>query len=183
VITATPFGTPGMCSEHLIQVGETLYRIALQYGVSADEIAVANNILNPDLIEAGSTLLIPCVVPATPTPAQVPVVQGAETGSGQGGQGTTATSRQIYTVQAGDNIYQISLRFGVDMAELVAINGLNAVTMNMIYVGQEMIIPGTAVVIVTPTPVGATPAPVPAQPTATPYIIIITNTPIPGTTG
>jgi LysM repeat protein len=171
VITATPGGVSGMCAQHRVAIGETLSRIALRYGVTTQAIATANNITNPDLIQAGNTLQIPC--PAAPAVTPVPVQQGT-------GQTTTTTTgtvgTQIYTVQAGDNIYQISLKFNVDMGELVAINGLNEVTMNTISIGQQLIIP---VPVITPTPIpGAAPV---VGPTLTPYIIIIT--PIPGTTG
>ena len=178
VITATPFGQPGICNEHLIQPGETLYRIALNYGVSADDVALQNNILNADLIEAGDTLLIPCYIPPSATPIPVPIVQGAPVvNNTTGGQtGVVVSQPQIYTVQAGDNIYQISLRFGVDMSELVAANGLNAVTMNTISVGQQLVIPGTAAIIVTATPIGVPTIPA-GLPTATPYIIIVTSAP------
>jgi len=46
----------------------------------------------------------------------------------------------VYVVQAGDNIYRISLQFGVSMSELMAVNGINAATMNSIYVGSSLII-------------------------------------------
>jgi LysM repeat protein len=82
----------------------------------------------------------------------------------------------VYTVQAGDNIYRISLKFGVDMGELVRLNGLNEITMNSIYVGQQLLIPASATVVVTPVP-GA----VIGQPTLTPYFIIVT--PVPGSIG
>jgi LysM repeat protein len=164
VVTATPVGQPGMCAEHRIAINETLYRIAAQYGVTVQAISAANNIVNPDLIEAGKTLQIPC--PATPTLTPVPAQQG--TGTTPSG----TTSQQIYTVQAGDNIYRIALKFGVDMGELVRLNGLNEVSMNMIYVGQQLTIPVAAIV---PTPVPG------ALPTLTPYIIIVT--PVPGTVG
>jgi LysM repeat protein len=82
----------------------------------------------------------------------------------------------VYTVQAGDNIYRISLKFGVDMGELVRLNGLNEITMNSIYVGQQLLIPASATVVVTPVPGAAV-----GQPTLTPYIIIVT--PAPGSIG
>ncbi len=168
LITATPMGQPGMCAEHRITIGETLYRIAAAYGVTAQAIATANNIVNPDLIEAGKTLQIPC--PSTPTLTPVPVVQPGT------GVTTTTTGQQVYIVQAGDNIYRISLRFGVDMGELVRLQPPEQITMNTIYVGQQLVIPATAVIVATPIPG----APV-GQPTLTPYIIIVT--PVPGTTG
>ena len=44
---------------HVVQSGETLYRISLQYGVHWLSIAQANNIFPPYVIYAGQTLVIP----------------------------------------------------------------------------------------------------------------------------
>jgi LysM repeat protein len=164
IITATPAGQPGICDQYLVQPGETLYRIAARFGVTVQQIADANNILNPDLIKAGYTLQIPCPVPTTPTP--VPASQPA----GQTGQGGYAGGN-VYIVQPGDNIYKLSIRFGVTMQDLMAANGLTAQTMNLIIVGQELIIPPSATILLTPTAVSGQGGPV---------YIIITNTPTPG---
>lgn len=44
---------------HVVRRGETLYRIALNYGVSMWAIVRANNIANPNAIYAGQRLVIP----------------------------------------------------------------------------------------------------------------------------
>jgi LysM repeat protein len=44
---------------HVVRRGETLYRIALNYGVSMWTIARTNNIANPNAIYAGQQLVIP----------------------------------------------------------------------------------------------------------------------------
>ena len=44
---------------HQIQSGDTLARIAQRYGTTADALARANNISNPDLIQTGRSLVIP----------------------------------------------------------------------------------------------------------------------------
>ncbi len=46
-----------------------------------------------------------------------------------------------YVVQAGDNLFRISLRFGVTVAAIKAANGLTSTT---IYVGQRLTIPGVS---------------------------------------
>lgn len=51
---------------HTVQTGETLFRIAQQYGVTLDALAAANQIANPGLIHAGQLLTIP--VMAAPVP-------------------------------------------------------------------------------------------------------------------
>lgn len=158
-VTATPALAGGVCGEHLVVPGDTLYRLARQYGVTVNQFAQANNIVNPDLIKAGDTLIVPCPVPATPTPPVTPFLP-----DGQGGR------QGVYIVQPGDNIYRISLQFGVTMAELMAVNGISPAQMNFLTVGQELIIPASAV-LPTPTPViGAGGGPI---------YIVITATPTP----
>ena len=51
----------------------------------------------------------------------------------------TRPVRRVYVVQPGDNLFRISLRFGVSMQALAAVNGLT--NYNYIYVGQVLIIP------------------------------------------
>ncbi|MBN1202809.1 MAG: LysM peptidoglycan-binding domain-containing protein [Anaerolineae bacterium] len=141
---AVPTQVPGICGEHLISPGENLYRIALQYNVTINQMAQANNIVNPDLIKAGDTLIVPCPVPATATPFAP---------DGQGGQATVPTTGPMnYIVEPGDNLYRISLRFGVSMAELMRVNGMTPATINMIYAGQELYIPASTMQPVQPTP-------------------------------
>lgn len=158
-VTATPALAGGVCGEHLVVPGETLSRLARQYGVTVNQFAQANNLVNPDLIRAGDTLIVPCPVPATPIPPVTPFVP-----DGQGGQ------QGVYIVQPGDNIYRISLQFGVTMAELMAVNGISPAQMNFLTVGQQLIIPASAT-LPTPTPI--------AGAGGGPIYIVITATPTP----
>ncbi len=61
-LSVCPAGAPGPqpCSAvHVVQPGETLYRIALRYGTTVYTLAAANNLATPNLIYAGQTLCIP----------------------------------------------------------------------------------------------------------------------------
>lgn len=67
----TPVATPTVQGEvtsevlvHLVRTGDTLASIARQYGVTAEEIAAANDIQNPNQIFVGTVLIIP--QPAAP---------------------------------------------------------------------------------------------------------------------
>ncbi|MBC7813020.1 MAG: LysM peptidoglycan-binding domain-containing protein [Burkholderiales bacterium] len=54
--------TPGPGQQtHIVQYGETLFRIALRYGLTTQALAQANAISNVNLIYAGQTLIIPAV--------------------------------------------------------------------------------------------------------------------------
>ncbi len=57
---------------HCIKQGETLYRIALLYGVTTQAIAAANGIVNPNLIYAGQCLTIPAATPGATAVPGVP---------------------------------------------------------------------------------------------------------------
>ena len=79
-----PAATPG---RHIVQAGETVWSISVQYGVTQDDIVQANSLSNPGLIYVGQSLVIPVagsavaptasapapVVVTTPTPAPVAV--------------------------------------------------------------------------------------------------------------
>lgn len=44
---------------HVVQAGENLFRIGLQYGFSVDELAAYNNIANPNSLDVGQQIKIP----------------------------------------------------------------------------------------------------------------------------
>ncbi|MCA9884533.1 MAG: LysM peptidoglycan-binding domain-containing protein [Anaerolineae bacterium] len=64
-----------------------------------------------------------------------------------------AQDQVTYTVQPGDNLYRISLRYGVSISAIASAN--NIANINLIYPGQVLVIPGAD---------GGTPAPTPTPP-------------------
>ena len=44
---------------HVVQAGENLFRIGLQYGFTVDELAAYNNIANPNVLDVGQVIKIP----------------------------------------------------------------------------------------------------------------------------
>ena len=137
--TSTP-GT-GTGTSYTVQAGDTLYAIALRYGVTVQAIINANGITNANLIRVGQVLTIPGTdTPTTPT---------------------TPTTGTSYTVKAGDTLYAIALRYGVTVQAIVNANGIT--NANLIRVGQVLTIPGTS----TPT----TPTPPTTPTTSTTYTV------------
>ncbi len=63
-----------MPKSYIVQSGDTLFKIAKQFGTSVNAIAQANNIATPSLIKAGQTLTIPDagVLPAQPAQPAAP---------------------------------------------------------------------------------------------------------------
>jgi hypothetical protein len=80
-----------------------------------------------------------------------------------------------YTVQRGDNLYRIALRFGTTYSAIAVAN--NLANPNYIYAGQRLLIPGYAVSAPSVPPVWPQPKPRPAAtptptPTPTPQVAV-----------
>jgi LysM repeat protein len=58
-VEAPSVSAPSAARTHVVQPGENLFRIALNYGIPLDALAAANGISNPALIYVGQTLIIP----------------------------------------------------------------------------------------------------------------------------
>ncbi|MBN1484001.1 MAG: LysM peptidoglycan-binding domain-containing protein [Chloroflexia bacterium] len=68
---ASPSRTPTPeVIRYIVQQGDTLYDIALRYGVDMDEIIAVNNLSDPNALTVGQELLIP--IQAEPTPMATP---------------------------------------------------------------------------------------------------------------
>jgi len=104
---------------HVVQRGETLFKIGLKYGLLVTTLKAANG-LTGDTIYAGQQLIIPHSNEAGLTQAIPP-------------------SNGLHIVQRGENLSRISRRYGVTVSALMAANGLNRTT---IYVGERLAIPG-----------------------------------------
>ena len=126
-------------TSYVVQPGDTLYKIAVQHGVTMQEIAGANGIWNYDHIEVGQVLTIP----------------GAEAVSTAG---SVATS---YVVQPGDTLFRVAYNHGLQTSTVAQANGIT--NFDRIYVGQTLTIPAsdTAPIANPQTPV-TSPAPAPA---------------------
>ena len=57
--TQTPAQTPAQTQTYTVKSGDTMYRIALRFGVSINALASANGITDPSKIRAGQVLRIP----------------------------------------------------------------------------------------------------------------------------
>lgn len=109
---------------YVVRPGDTLYRIALKYGISPFTLAAVNHIGNINLIFVGMVLRVPCGgTPPGPPPPQPPP------------SGVCAT----YIVQRGDWLSRIAARYGVSVQGIAALNHLR--NLNLIYPGMRLLIP------------------------------------------
>lgn len=137
-----PTATPGGEIIHVVQAGENLYRIGLQYGLSWVVIAEYNGITDPNAITVGQEIRIP---PTTPTPPATETADDGQqtTAEGQTSSGVVVTGpSSVVTVAPGDTVYAIAQRHGISWDQVAEANGLTAP--NQIYVGQPLKIPTDA---------------------------------------
>lgn len=100
-----------------VQYGDTLSQIAHQYNTSYQYLSKINDIPNPNLIYVNQVI-------------KVPVLSSNE---------THETSHILYSVQRGNTLTGISLKYGVSIESIVKLNGIS--NPNLIYVGQILRIP------------------------------------------
>jgi len=131
---------PGTDCIHQVRAeDQNLYRIALRYGSTVEDIARASGIVNPNIISIGQRLTIPgCgTLGVTPPPTDTPLNTNATTTTNP--NTTSGTVGQTYVVHTGDTLFALSIRFGVSVESLASANGLSNI--NMIYIGQTLNIP------------------------------------------
>ncbi|MBP6473448.1 MAG: LysM peptidoglycan-binding domain-containing protein [Chloroflexi bacterium] len=116
---------------HVVQPGENLFRIGLQYGVSWVTLAQYNGLTNPNGIVAGQTIKIPPTTGQPPTSVPTPTATAIPPGS-----------ITYYIVQPGDNLFRIGQKFGVSWVQIAEANGL--INPNQIVAGQTLKIPVNA---------------------------------------
>ena len=105
---------PGVADDdHVVVPGDTLSRIAKDYGVSVRELVEANDLDDPNVIVIGEVL-------------RIPGIDGMET--------------VMHQVQAGETLSQIAARYGTTVQALAAANGI--VDINRIFVGSQLTISG-----------------------------------------
>lgn len=99
---------------HVVQRGENLYRIGLRYGVTINELARFNGIINPSNISVGQRILIPLEPAAEVIPPQT------------------------HIVGAGESLNAIASFYGVEEQLLIELNNLD--NPNALFIGQVLTI-------------------------------------------
>ncbi|NLE99519.1 MAG: LysM peptidoglycan-binding domain-containing protein [Anaerolineales bacterium] len=129
--TVTPTPTPLPPRSHQVEAEETLIEIAVEYGVSTDDILALNPDLEPEFLQVGQVLLIP------PDP-------DAAVSAGDG----TPTSGDflIHIVQPGEALLAIAEKYEVSVESIRAANDMEPYESD-IQANQSLVIP-----INTPTP-------------------------------
>lgn len=155
--------------QHPVEPGDTLWGLAVQYGVPMAAIQLQNGLGASTVVKAGQVL-------------EIPPPDAWESAS---------TYWVVYEVAGGDTLSGIAAQYGLTIADLVAANGLASA--DFLTVGQALILPLKApaqVLVQAPTPTNTpfqlpTPTPASASLTATPtvgvptIVVAATTAPLP----
>ncbi|CAI3378972.1 LysM peptidoglycan-binding domain-containing protein [Enterococcus cecorum] len=114
--------TTSNAQTYTVVAGDSVWKIAHQFGISMDTLRSLNNIQN-NFIYPGQVLKIQVsntVTPSTPSSNQ-----------------TTTTTTGSYTVKAGDSLWKIANQHGLSLSQLKSINHLSS---DLIYPGQKLVV-------------------------------------------
>lgn len=113
---------------HIVNKGETLWSIAQKYNLSVDLIITTNNIANSELISVGQEMKIPshknAVTVAETNIVNQTVIDKKSTDINNNISQPENAEPIVYTVKAGDNLWNISRKYGVSVEVITDVNNL-----------------------------------------------------------
>jgi len=122
---AAPSAAPANAVTYTVVPGDTLWGIAMKFGVTVADLAAWNGLGSVDLIRPGQ---------------QLQVGQQAAASEGQPQPAPASGGPVTYTTVAGDTLWGIAQRFGVSLQDLASANGLGED--DVLPVGRTLTIPG-----------------------------------------
>ena len=96
-------------NEHIIQKGETIWRLSKEYGIPVDELCKINNIDDITKIKAGAVIKIP---------KNAFNIKEDESDN----------NYKIYTIKEGETLWALSRKFETNVDELIKINNIDDIT-------------------------------------------------------
>ena len=131
---------------HVVKKGESLWSIAQECNLSLELIITTNNLTNSELISIGQEMKIPSRNNAV---AETNIVNQAVVNENDSNDSNSSISNNInppekaepivYTVKAGDNLWNISQKYGVSVKVIISVNNLK--DKDLLSLGQKIEIP------------------------------------------
>ncbi len=120
-------------SVYIVQKGDTLYSLSKKYEITVNELRVANNLSENDVLKVGQKLQIPSaniLNAVTLTQKKSDSVQKTE---------KSKVDSQKYKVQKGDTLYALSKKYEISVADLMSLNQMDS--SSTLKIGQEILVP------------------------------------------
>lgn len=129
---------------HIVKKGETLWSIAQECNLSIGQIIATNHLTNSELISIGQQIEIPSIKDIKDTTPETniitqPVIDKKNDNVNNNISLPENTEPIVYTVKAGDNLWNISQKYGVSVAVITDINNLR--DKDLLSLGQKLEIP------------------------------------------
>lgn len=113
--------------EYAIRGGDTLLGIALRYGLDWQDIALANNMGEDELLQIGRVI-------------RLPILAGAG-GPAVSAELVVAAGKQTHAVRPGETLWTIAARYEITWQEVAAVNGLSE--SDLLQIGDELKLPAS----------------------------------------
>ena len=107
--------------EYVVEKGDSLYSIAQKFNVTVDDIIEKNN-LQTTILSVGQILKIPIQKEEPSTPS---------VGKECFGEGYVEPAYETYTVQRGDNLYDIARKYNTTVLDLMELNNLSSTNLQI----------------------------------------------------
>ena len=95
---------------HVIEEGDTMYKIAGKYGIKVSELCRLNNMQENDILQIGRKLLVKSKSTSTKQPTSTKSKQN--------------TGAQYHTIVEGDTLYKIAGKYNTKVSELCRLNNI-----------------------------------------------------------
>jgi murein DD-endopeptidase MepM/ murein hydrolase activator NlpD len=123
----------------IVAPGETVYSIARRHGIAPGAILQANNLTMSSVVRPGQRLVVPR---AGDTPVSAPTLQAAHSTPVASTRPTATGSSGVHVVAPGENLYRISRRYRVSVADVASANNMQPSA--TLKIGDRITIPGHA---------------------------------------
>jgi LysM repeat protein/uncharacterized protein YkwD len=113
--------------EYSIQSGDTLMGIAYRFGLDWQDIALANNMGENDLLQIGDVVRLPI-----PNGVGGPVAAVSA---------NVVAGKQVHVIRTGETLWTIAARYKISWEDIAAVNGLGEY--DLLQIGEELKLPAS----------------------------------------